>query len=311
MKKPPTPIPVAPKLVPAGEFTFKAEGQECCVTGYDVLPNGKIVIADGKMKHIYVFHTNNEMLCKLHVKYVLDVAALSNNKLVFVYGDKVVAFVLIGVRYRHMEIEKEAVTEYRCMRVRHFEERIFVVCIDYAPYKTFVVTMNMNGVRVKKIECPNFSMNFLTISPSTNDLFVTGINGGIKVLDREGKTLATYRDVDIQWYYGIASDKYGNVFVCTQDELGPEVYLLELETYGKGIKGLNLQLTAAEGLRIPYRMCYNPKVDMLLVGINDFGDEAHHMKQLSLTLTKSANTFPVPVENKDPDVACSNGRILG
>ena len=27
------------------------------------------------------------------------------------------------------------------------------------------------------------------------------------------------------------------------------------------------------------------------------------MKELSLTLTKSENTLPVPVENKDPDAA--------
>ena len=305
----PTPVALPPRLVPAGEFTFQAEGQDLCVTGYDVLPSGKIVIADGKRRHIYVFDSNNKLLCKLHVKYVLDVAALSNNKLVFVYGDKVIAYVLIGVRYRHMEVEKEAVTEFRCLRVRHYQERIYVVCIDYAPYNSFVVMLNMNGVKVKKIENPDFNMNFVTISPSTNELFVTGINGGMKVFDRDGKTVAKYRDVDIQWYYGIASDKYGNVFVCTQDEFGPEVYLLQLETFGTGIKGLDLQLTAKEGLKTPYRLCYNPKLDMLLVGINDFGDEAHRMKELSLTLTKYANTLPVPVENKDPDVAEHEERV--
>ena len=183
-------------------------------------------------------------------------AALSNNKLVFVYGDKVIAYVLIGVRYRHMEVEKEAVTEFRCLRVRHYQERIYVVCIDYAPYNSFVVMLNMNGMKVKKIEKHDFNMNFATISPSTNELFVTGINGGMKVFDRNGKTVAKYRDVGIQWYYGIASDKYGNVFVCTQDEFGPEAYLLQLETFGTGSKGLDLQLTAKEGLRIPYRLCY-------------------------------------------------------
>ena len=190
------------------------------------------------------------------MKYVLDVAALSNNKLVFVYGDKVIAYVLIGVRYRHMEVEKEEVTEFSCLRVRHNQERIYVVCIDYAPYNSFVVMLNMNGMKVKKKENPDFNMNFVTINPSTNELFVTGINGGMKVFDRDGKRVAKYRDVDIQWYNGIASDKYGNVFVCTQDEFGAEAYLLQLETFRTGIKGLNLQQTAKEGLRIPYRLCY-------------------------------------------------------
>ena len=305
----PPPMPSEPRLIPAGEFTFKANGKQCCVTGYDVLPNGKIVISDGRNKHIHVFSQKYQLLCSLHVKFVLDVAALSNNKLVFVYGEKSVAFVLIGVRYRHMEIEKEAITEHRCLRVRHYQERIFVVCVDYAPYTSFVVLLNMNGVKLKKIESPDFSMNFITINPSSNEIFVTGIAGGIKVFDLEGNALATYRDVDIQWYYGIAADKYGNVFVCTQDEFGPEVYMLEQEKLGNGIKGLSLQLTAREGLKTPYRLCYNPKYDLLLVGSNDIGDKAYRMTDLNISLTKSDNSFPVPVENKDPDAKIQEARV--
>ena len=306
----PTPVPSAPKLVPAGEFIFKDGGNECCVTGYDVLPCGKIVIADGKNRHLYIFNEDNKLLCKLHVKWVLDVAALSDNKLAFVYAEKVVAFVTIGVRYRHMEIEREVITEYRCLRVRYNQERIYLVCIDYAPYTSFVVILNMNGMKLKKIDCPSFSMNFITISPSTNEIFVTGISGGIKVFNRDGNILAAYRDVDIQWYYGIASDKYGNVFVCTQDEYGPEVYMLDLEENGSGIRGLSLQLEAKHGLKTPYRLCYNPMLDTLLVGSNDFDvmNETLRMKDLRSSIV-SDNLLPVPVELKDPDVAEQEARL--
>lgn len=306
----PTPVPVAPRLVPAGELMFKAGETECCVTGYDVLENGKIVIADGKNKHIYIFNSDNKLLCKLHVKWVLDVAALSNSKLVFVYGEKCVVFVLIGVRYRHMEIEKEVVTEFRCLRVRHYREKIYVVCIDYAPYTSFVVILNMKGMKVKKIISPEFSMNFITINSSSNELFVTGIAGGMKVFDQDGNTLASYRDVDIQWYYGIASDRYGNVFVCTQDEFGPEVYILEQEIYGTGIKSLSLQLTAKEGLKTPYRLCYNPCNDTMLVGSNDLNvvDETIRVNGFRPSII-SDNQLPVPVENNDPDVAEQEVRV--
>ena len=296
-----TPVAIAPRLIHVGELTFKANGKDCCVTGYDVLPNGKVVIADGKNKYIYIFSVENKLLCRLHVKWILDVAALSNNKLVFVYGEKVVSFVLIGARYRHMEVEKEAYTEFKCLRLRHHQEKIFVVCIDYAPFTSFIVVLNMKGVKVNKIMSPDFCMNFITINPASNEVFVTGIGGGIKVFDRDGNLMSTYRDVDIQWYYGIASDKYGNVFVCTQDEFGPEVYMLELETYGSGIKGLELQLTAKEGLLSPYRICYNSKEDLMLVGSNDFCDEEYQVKSFISTMTKSDNSLPVLVENKEPD----------
>ena len=54
---------------------------------------------------------------------------------------------------------------------------------------------------------------------------------------------------------------------------------------------------------VDFHLHYNPELDMLLVGINDFSDEVYRMKGLSLTSTKSEDTLPVPVENKDPDVA--------
>ena len=54
---------------------------------------------------------------------------------------------------------------------------------------------------------------------------------------------------------------------------------------------------------VDFHLQYNPKLDTLLVGINDFSDEVYRMKELSLTLTKSENTLPVPVENKDLNVA--------
>ena len=267
------------------------------------------MISDGRNKLINVFSQEHQLLCQLKVKWILDIAALSNNKLVFVYGEKTIAFVQIGVRYRHMEIEKEVATEYRCLRIRQYEEKMFVVCVDYAPYTSFVLIMNMNGVKLKKIESPDFSMNFITISPSTNEIFVTGITGGIKVFDMDGNTRSTYRDVDIQWYYGIASDKYGNIFVCTQDELGPEVYLLEREKLGPVIKGLELQLTGKEGLTTPYRICYNPKYDLLLVGSNDIGDKAYQISDFNLPLSKPDNSFPVSVERKDPDTKVQDDRV--
>ena len=306
----PTPISLAPKLVHHGEFSFKTDGSENCLTGYDVLPSGKIVVADGKNRHLYIFNQDNKLLCKLHVKWVVDVAALSDNKLAFVYAEKAVAFVTVGVRFRHMEIEKEVTTEYRCLRVRYHQERLYLVCIDYAPYTSFVVILNTNGTKVKKIDCPGFSMNFISINPSTNNIFVTGISGGIKAFDPEGNTLGTYRDVDIQWYYGIASDKYGNIFVCTQDEYGPEVYMLNMDETGSVIQGLELQLVAKDGLKTPYRLCYNPIYDTLLVGSNDFDlmNETLRMKDFRTSIV-SDNLIPVPVERKDPDVAEQEARL--
>ena len=306
----PTPVPLAPRLVHNGEFQFKAGGNEICLTGYDVLLSGKIVVADGKNRHIYIFDRDNRLLCKLHVKWVVDVAALSDNKLAFVYAEKAVAFITVGVRYRHMEIEREITTEYRCLRVRYHRERVYLVCIDYAPYTSFVVILNTNGTKLGKIDCPGFSMNFITISPSTNNIFVTGISGGIKVFDPEGTPLSSYRDVDIQWYYGISSDKHGNVFVCTQDEYGPEVYMLDMEDNGCGIRGLVLQLEAQDGLKSPYRLCYNPTLDTLLVGSNDFDvmNETLRINDFRTSIVPD-KILPVPVERKDPDVAEQEVRL--
>ena len=286
------------KLVPVGKMSFKVDDKECFVSGYDILPrgetdilpSGKIVVVDARQKLICIFGPlaipRNILHCKMRVdRYmVLDVATLTDRRLVFVADNKnAIYFVVAGKRFRHMEIEKIEKTVWNGRRVCYFGDKIYIVGMNAMKTRTFIEIFSVDGqtnlLPVMTLDCGEF--HFVTsIAVNASYIFVTSVSAGIRVYDHAGNLLTNYRDIDVQWYYGVAKDKYDNWFVCTQDELGPEIYEIKGDNFRQLVRGLTLHTTAREGLEPPLMLCYNPRLDLLMVGSNYCKEQDSRLRQL-------------------------------
>ena len=279
------------RLIPEGKMSFSVDGVDCLVSCYDVLPkgetdiipSGKIVIADARQKQICIFGPatapRNILHCKMRVNTsVLDVAALSHQRLVFVTDNRnAVYFVVAGKRFRHMEIEKMERTNWNGRRVRYFENKLFIVSMNNTKDKSCIEIFDLNEhldyQPLRTIDCGEF--HFITsIAVNASHILISSVADGIRVYDHTGRFISLYRDIDVQWYYGIARDKYDNWFICTQDELGPEIYEIQVDNNGAVVTGLFLRITEKEGLEPPFTLCYHPRLDRLMVGSNHI--DAHN-----------------------------------
>ena len=300
------------RLIPVGKMSFKVDDVECSVSGFDILPrgvsdilpSGKIALADNVRKQICIFGPSdtprNILHCKMRVnRYkVLDVATLTDRRLVFVADNRNAIYIVVaGKRFRHMEIEKNERTNWNGRRMCYFDDKLYIVGMDDMKTKCFIEIFIVDGLMnlqpVMTLDCGDFP-SVTSIAVNDSYIFVTSVSAGIRVYDHAGQLLTkhyrdgTYRDIDVQWYYGIAKDKYDNWFVCTQDELGPEIYYIKVEDNGKrlslqltgkektcsSVSNYNelpeplLRITAEEGLEPPLTLGYHPRLDLLMVGSN-------------------------------------------
>ena len=318
------------KLDPKGKMLFRVDGKDCSVSGYDILPrgdndilpSGKIIVADARQKILCIFGPSatprNILHCKMRLnrnKNVLDVAALTPRSAVFVAeNENTVYFVVAGKRFRHMEIVNVKRTNCIGRRVCYFDNKIYIVGTDenrsQSCIEIFSLHQQWNIQRLMTVPCGKFH-HVNSIAVSTSYIFVTSVSAGIRVYDHAGNNLTahyrdgSYRDIDVQWYYGVTKDKYDNWFVCTQDELGPEIYRIKLnkrlkvDDNSRYVEQLHLQITyrdeaesllqqqttiphipqpllritTEQGLEPPLTLCYHPRLDLIMVGSNHIDEQ--------------------------------------
>ena len=187
----------------------------------------------------------------------------------------VIYFVEIGERYRHMERREQIKVYMYCRRIFCFDNQIFIACKHPSqPTGSTILILDINGHVRSRIQCPDFNINSLTyhvdINTQQSYLYVTDIVQGIRSYVKNGNRYEarypSFRDFDVQWYYGITCDIYGKVFVCTQDDdFGPELYELELAE-NDHIVDMKFHLCISDDLEKPTTIRYNPNLDAFVVG---------------------------------------------
>lgn len=245
------------------DFTLEEDNFECWVSGFDVMLDGKVVIADGancKIKFYDKFYT---FLHAKSVYGVLDVAVVTDvdiskkvANLAFLNRDKVDKNSDVYLMKKEGDINIYSNSENKLDYLQYYDKHFYVSGCSNAQ----ILVINFEGEEVKFFQSDNYSISYFAINPKNGNIYASHYYQGIKGFNQKGEEVFSLQNDDVQFYFGIVTDKKGNIYVSTKDANRNRVYILKQE-------GLVVEVLLSEKSRLNQLedLYYNRDTDSVLI----------------------------------------------
>ncbi|CAC5361308.1 unnamed protein product [Mytilus coruscus] len=227
------------------KVNIKKEGH-MYITGCAILPNEHLLFANHTYKYkLLEYSEEGNFVGSIQVSATpYDKTVLDSDRIAITYGIK--RFFEI-FNYRNSRVEKKIKTGGDCWGLSQSNGKIYVKLdkvegFDITGRKVYIVDA----------ECRDY------ISASKNNIFCSNyLNGTVCCYDMKGQEVWKFQNDSLQYPYGVANDRSGNVFVVGRTSRN----LIRIENDGKTYKNL-LNL---EEYSIPGAVCYYKDKNSLLI----------------------------------------------
>ena len=245
------------------DFTLDEDSFQCWVSGFDVMLDGKVVIADGSNCKIKFYDKYYTFLHAKSVYGVLDVAVITDVELskrvanlAFLNHDKVDKNSDLYLMKKEGDINIYSNSDGKLDYLMYYDKHFYVSGCSNAQ----ILVINFEGEEIRFYQSENYSISYFTINPKNGNIYASHYYQGIKAFNQKGEEVFTLQNDDVQFYYGIVTDKKGNIYVSTRDANRNRVYILKQE--GTVVEVLLSERSRVNQLEDVY---YNRMTDSVLI----------------------------------------------
>ena len=245
------------------DFTLEEDSFECWVSGFDVMLDGKVVVADGSNCKLKFYDKYYNFLHAKSVYGVLDIAVVTDVEmskrvanLAFLNHNKYDKSSEVYLMKKEGDIKIYSSSDGKLDYLMYHDKHFYVSGCSNSQ----IIVINFEGQEVKFFQSENYSISYFTINPKNGNVYASHYYHGMKAFNQKGEEVFTLKNDDIQFYFGIVTDKKGNIYVSTKDANRNRVYILKQE-------GLVVEVLLSERSRINQLedMYYNRFSDSILL----------------------------------------------
>ena len=245
------------------DFTLEEDTFMCWVSGFDVMLDGKIVVVDGSNCKLKFYDKSFKFLHAKSVYGVLDIAVVTDTdiskkiaNLAFLNRDKYENSSDVYLMKKEGDINIYSNSDGKLDYLMYYDKHFYVSGCSNSQ----IIVINFEGEEVKFFQSDNYSISFFTINPRNGNVYASHYYQGIKAFNQKGEEVFALKNADIQFYFGIATDKKGNIYVSTKDQNRNRVYIIKEE--GLVVEVLLSERSKREQLEDLY---YNRVSDSVLI----------------------------------------------
>lgn len=175
-------------------------------------------------------------------------------------------------------------------------------------------TFDRRGVHLQTFPL-SFKMLGVAVHPVNGNIFVSGQDSIIHVLDDQGKELFTFgskgaADGQIDLPFGLAFDKKNRLFICDQNNHRVQIF----DDQGNHFQSFGTKGIAEGQFYIPYSVAFDKQNRAIIIDntcrIQIFDEQGNHLRTFGTrgsALNQTIRPFSLTVDPNDTIIVCDNG----